>query len=620
MIASTRNHTHHDTSPKPYGQLAWPMRFSGKLISACLLLLVVLSGCAGSSSQKTTAQSSTPTATQNQGNQVPGSTNIQCTQHSSNPVQLNVLYSSEKQAWMEPVVAAFNKQHYNACDGPITVKATPAGSGASMQEILNGTSQPDVWSPAGNVWVTLINSQWNAKHGSNLIATGANDTPSLVSSPVVIAMWKPQAEALGWPQKAIGWSDIAKLSTDPQGWKTYGHPEFGDFKFGHTNPSTSNSGLDAVIAMTYASTNKTRGLTKADVASTQATSFLSNVESSVIHYGDSTGFFADKMFQNGPGYLSAAILYENLVVEANDGQTYKNLPYPVVAIYPKEGTFYSDHPYTVLQASWVTPAKQAAALAFRDFLLAPAQQQKALQEGFRPANNQVPITAPLDSAHGVDPSQPHTLLQVPSADIVNAIEDSWGQQKRRVDVTLILDRSGSMNDTIGGVSKIDGAKQGLQEFVKLLSNDDELGVTTFSDQEDVVSPISLLGPKRQNVLAGIAGINANGSTKLYDTIADVVQQVKSTPSKHIKAVIVLTDGEDTASTLKESQLIDKIKASGENAGNSVKVFTIAYGSAAGGDGPDKTILTQIANSTGGQEYAGNPQNIEAVYNQISLFF
>ncbi len=101
--------------------------------------------------------------------------------------------------------------------------------------------------------------------------------------------------------------------------------------------------------MTYAAVGKVRGLTADDVTNNATRAFLTNVEGSVIHYGDSTGFFADKMFSKGPSYLSAAVMYENLVAEANNSKNYPNLAYPVVAIYPKEGTFYSDHPLGVMQ-------------------------------------------------------------------------------------------------------------------------------------------------------------------------------------------------------------------------------------------------------------------------------
>src|SRR5260370_76192 len=76
-------------------------------------------------------------------------------------------------------------------------------------------------------------------------------------TPLVIAMPAPMAQALGYPQKAIGWSDILSLAKDQTGWSSLGHPEFGPFKLGKTNPNFSTSGLNALIAQTYAASNKT---------------------------------------------------------------------------------------------------------------------------------------------------------------------------------------------------------------------------------------------------------------------------------------------------------------------------------------------------------------------------
>ncbi len=584
-----------------------------KLFTAwCLLLLVVLSACASGQTTNNNTNNNNQTA---KPVQTPPGPPIQCLSHTSNPVKLTMYYGSEKQQWINDVVADFNSHNFAACDGPITVNATPIGSGQSMQEIVDGTIHPDIWSPAGSVWLTLINATWQEKNGSDIVSISANDAPSLVTSPVVIAMWKPMAEALGWPNKAIGWADIAKLSTNSQGWAAYGHPEFGDFKFGHTHPDYSNSGLDAMIAINYAATGKVRGLTTNDVTIQKTQAFVANVESSIIHYGDSTGFFADKMFSKGPSYLSAAVLYESSVIEANNGKQYPNLAYPVVSIYPKEGTFYSDHPFATLQANWVTPAKKAAAQALRNFLLDAPQQRKALQYGFRPADLNISLGAPIDSAHGADTTQPKTLLQIPTADVVRAIKASWNDERRKVDVILILDRSGSMSELIGGISKIDAAKQGMKQFVNLLSDNDQLGLTVFSDASEVVTPVSQLGPNRQDVLNRISNIIPGGSTRLFDTIAGQVNVLQAMPSKDIKAVVVLTDGRDNLSQINLNQLVSQVSASGENAGNAVKVFTIAYGSDADANG-----LAKIANATGAQQYTGTPQNIQQVYIQISEFF
>ena len=127
--------------------------------------------------------------------------------------------------------------------------------------------------------------------------------------------------------------------------------------------------------------------------------------------------------------------------------------------------------------------------------------------------------------------------------------------------------------------------------------------------------LSKLGPKRQSTLTTIDNIQADGSTLLFDTIAAQQKALAAMPSKDIKALVVLTDGQDNISQLSVDQLVKQVQLTGENAGTGVKIFTIAYGSDA-----DTGALTQIANAAGGQEYAGTPQNIQSVYNQISEFF
>jgi len=541
-----------------------------------------------------------------------------CGPHTTNPVSLTMYYGSEKQAWMEDVVRAFNSAHYVACDGPISVRAIPIGSGDSMEEILAGQIQPDIWSPAGSVWITLLNDAWQQKHGKDFVGSGASDALSLVTSPVVIAMWQPLAQALGWPKKALGWSDIAALASNPQGWAAYGHPEYGAFKFGHTHPDTSNSGLDSVLAEYYAAAGKTRDLTTDDISNSKTRAYLAGIESSVIHYGESTGFFATEMFNRGPSFLSAAVMYESLVVQSYDTAEYpkaKSFP-PVVAIYPKEGTFLSDHPYTIPQAPWVSTAKRTSAELFNDYLLAQPQQAKALRYGFRPAVTKVaPLSAPVDAAHGVDPAQPSSLLQIPGAQLIRQIKSSWDEQRRKVSVMLVLDESGSMNDSLNGKRKIDAAKEGLKSFVSLLGDADQVGLTVFSDSAQVLDGIAPLGDQRAQLNHAIDGIRANGSTRLYDTVAEQVDALKSTSGSSIKAVVVLTDGLDNGSHRSSTDLANQLNDNGANAGNALKVFTIAYGSDA-----DKTGLQRIAQASGGDEYDGNPDNIKRVFLAISRFF
>ena len=119
------------------------------------------------------------------------------------------------------------------------------------------------------------------------------------------------------------------------------------------------------------------------------------------------------MLARGPGYLSAAVLYENLVVESYARPPAAGMP--VVAIYPREGTFWCDHPYSILDAEWVGAPERQAAETLLAFLRARPAQERALALGFRPADPAIPVAAPVDAAHGADPKQPQTLLDVPDA-------------------------------------------------------------------------------------------------------------------------------------------------------------------------------------------------------------
>jgi hypothetical protein len=213
------------------------------------------------------------------------------------------------------------------------------------------------------------------------------------------------------------------------------------------------------------------------VAKPEVGRFLAGIEKSVVHYGSSTGFFGRKMFERSPGYLSAAVLYESSVIESYDPQY--RLPFPVVAIYPKEGTFWSDHTVGVVDREWVSPEHREAAQAYIRFLLEPGQQARAIPHGFRPASVDVPLGPPIDAAHGVDPKEPQTTLEVPSPLAIESTLQLWREAKRTANVTLALDVSGSMNEE--GGAKIAGARDGARQLVAALADRDRFALLLFND-------------------------------------------------------------------------------------------------------------------------------------------
>jgi Ca-activated chloride channel family protein len=571
-----------DLKTLPVRQLSL-LRILAILIFPCLCLS--LSGCKrqASSRRENTSSEQAP----------PGS------------LELVFPYGSEKEKWINDVTQQFNRSNAKTQSGKtIFVRALPMGSGETIDNILSGRLQAHVASPASGAFIKLGNAESRSKTGKDLIAS----TDNLVLSPVVIAMWKPMAEAIGWGKKPLGWADILALSRNEKGWEVYGYPQWGKFKFGHTHPEYSNSGLISLFAEAYAASGKTASLTLSDLNKPQLKQFVGGVEQSVVHYGSSTGFFGRKMFSNGPEYLSAAVLYESMVVES---YSQKDLAFPIVAIYPKEGTFWSDHPVGVVERDWVTPEHREAAKIYIQYLLARPQQLKAMEYGFRPALVDLPLAAPLDTAHGMSPQEPKTTLEVPSADVINGILQVWRTQKKHSNVVLVLDTSGSMNQE----HKIQNAREGAKQLVQLLDDGDTFSFLPFSSEPHWALRNAAVKEERAKLVSQIDSLFAEGGTALYDSIDSAYQQLASAGpgGSKIQAIVVLTDGEDTESRMKLEELMQRIQYNGET--RAIHIFTIAYGKDA-----RKDILQGIADATQAKFYQGTPQNIVEVFRDISTFF
>src|SRR5262249_39637722 len=157
-----------------------------------------------------------------------------------------------------------------------------------------------------------------------------------------------------------------------------------------------------------------------------------------------------------------------------------SLPQQLVCIYPAEGTMWADHPYLVLDAPWVKAPERDAAARLKAYLLsAPVQTRAMKRYGFRPANTDVALGSPIDAEHGADPREPQTLLGIPSARTLQTVVDTWRNTKRRMSVTLVVDRSGSMRG-----APLESARRGLQGFLSALRASDRAQLVTFSSEID----------------------------------------------------------------------------------------------------------------------------------------
>ena len=93
----------------------------------------------------------------------------------------------------------------------------------------------------------------------------------------------------------------------------------------------------------------------------------------------------------------------------------------------------------------------------------------------------------------------------------------------------VLDVSGSMNEE----DRLERAKAALQTFIRQLADEDGLELTIFSNQATVLSPISPLGPKRQQLLDQVGGLIAQGGTRLFDTIGEAYAPLSAEPAASV---------------------------------------------------------------------------------------
>jgi Ca-activated chloride channel family protein len=533
-----------------------------------------------------------------------------------NCVTLTLTASSEKAELVGPMAERFN-QTATAADGRcVEVSVEKKSSGATMDALARGWDEsidgpkPDVWSPAGSSWVVLLRERLAAQDLPSLVG---EDPASIAFSPQVIAMPRPMAEALGWPDAEIGWSDIYGLAVDPRGWGAVGHPEWGPFRLGKTNPNFSTSGLHALIGSYYAATGLTSDMTLQDVRSPKARAFVEGVESSVYHYGDISLTFLANMYeadQRGDSleYVSAVAIEEKSVWDYNQGnpegdpETLGERPKPTVplaAVYPKEGVLVSDHPYAVL--SWIEDDRREVADAFLTFLQEPAQQDVFRGAAFRGFDGEPgPLTT---QANGFLPSQPTTVLSPPSPRVLDEVQRSWTDLRKPARVIVLMDTSGSMENE----NKMNLAKEAADRALDLFSPGDQVSLWSFSDDTCTEqTPMGAIGEQEQALRDAIASLREDGNTPLYECTRATVDALADADASTINGVVILSDGVNSVGGDGDDDLEGLLNYLEEQ---DVRVFPIAFGSDA-----DPAVLGEIAAAARGAAYdAADPTSIDGVF-------
>lgn len=316
---------------------------------------------------------------------------------SPDEVKITIASSSTKKEWLTQAVTDFNEASrtdasWQISGNPIRLKNNPivveillervAGrvpdhwrSGAMIKAILATDEklkiEPTIASPAETFYIQELKEEWRGSKAeiswsielgqnlSNSMITNS-EAPGLLRTPLVIAMWRSRAEALGcWPASGpeCTWETLGALASSTDGWGMFGRPEWGKLKYGIGFVGKSNSATSTEVLICMSSLKKRSGLTIDEVrAGTPCGEAMADFKEAGIREFARGSLAFDAMRDNPPGYLDAVTTYEVEVIEVND-EFGLILPEPIVAVYPQDGTFVPNHPFAILdRAPWVDSA------------------------------------------------------------------------------------------------------------------------------------------------------------------------------------------------------------------------------------------------------------------------
>ena len=279
----------------------------------------------------------------------------------------------------------------------------------------------------------------------------------------------------------------------------------------------------------------------------------------------------------------------------------------------------------------LTPAPQRLAPAGKQVLEIPVQpqrpalpapsQQASLPprlQPLRPRPKQLVTVTVTDQDGGYVPGLQTDDFVVYEGDTRQEITYFNTGENEPVSLGLIVDSSGSMRNKIGH------ARHALQRFIGSIKPQDEGFLVGFSAQPFVLQDFT---DSRMLLAQGIGLLRPRGGTSLYDAILTGLRRMRL--GKHRKkALIVMTDGMDTASLSSLTQTI----AVSQRAG--VLIYTIGIGNphhryASGGSGltigplgiplgfvvggqderVDSRTLQRLSAETGGRHFLLNTRDV-----------
>lgn len=442
---------------------------------------------------------------------------------------------------------------------------------------------------------------WLASNRYALLTPGVKEkilaSERTMLTPVVLGLKQSKAKSLGWldsngqQRPGVTWKDIAQAA------------EKGQFSFGMTSPSASNTGFSGLIGLAAALAGKGDALEEKDIDAKRLSAFF---KAQTLTAG-SSGWLA-QAYVKEQSHIDGLINYAASLHALNaSGQ----LTEPLALIYPQEGILTADYPLMLLNS-----AKRADYDKLLAFVRSAAFQKPMTQQTFRkPVATEVAFDAKL---------YPSTLIELPfpaRLAVIDAVLQAFDDQIRRpADSSFVLDISGSMRGdrlaqmktALLGLTGVDSTLSG--RFARLRERE-KISLLAFDDSVRPAQNFTLQAQQReaaeQAIRGYINGLQASGGTAIFSAAQNAYQTAlerrKADPGRFY-SVVLLTDGESNQG-LSGSEFAAWYGALPE-ADKSLRIYAIQFGEARADQ------LEALASLSGGRVFNATRTPLAQVFKEI----
>jgi Ca-activated chloride channel family protein len=173
--------------------------------------------------------------------------------------------------------------------------------------------------------------------------------------------------------------------------------------------------------------------------------------------------------------------------------------------------------------------------------------------------------------------------------------EAVSSEEAPVSLGLVIDTSGSMRPKLRMVS--DAAR----DLIRQMRRDDEAFLVQFKADTDLIQDFT---PDRRELEYALGDLYAGGGTALLDAIIATADHAHRSGRRRKKALVVITDGLDKNSSMKEKEVIEAMKE------DEVQVYLVGFVDEEESGGffgrspakKAKQLLTRLAEDSGGRAF------------------